>query len=420
MADTARPVEINGLVFASTNEGHLLESEVRGHIEALQREIAELRARAEHVTSLERLAQATVMKADDLALEIEAEARRRVDQLTDACETELVERRRQFEAESSAQQAAAQARVAQLQAALEGTLQTLGRALQAAGAPALEMPAASAQPWTAPAGAAATSQQATDADWRHEPAGARPDAVSPSEDGPHTYFGMGTGLPAADADVADGGLESEHDEPSFAADSADSPAVSQAEAAADIGSFAEEREATAASAEAGWAEAAGEGVAEMAAPTGLEPDGAGSEDGAPSEGAAERGGSGTYELTRPTRPSPEPTPIRPTVVDRAENEAAPVPADPGPNTLSRTGPATLEIDMRPVKSFADLARVTKLLGRIAPGAQPVDLNLPQHRALFSVRGKDSQALAAQLQEALPEAKVVERAEGLDVLLEGEE
>jgi hypothetical protein len=76
--------------------------------------------------------------------------------------------------------------------------------------------------------------------------------------------------------------------------------------------------------------------------------------------------------------------------------------------------------MRPVKSFADLARVTKLLGRIAPGAQPVDLNLPQHRALFSVRGKDSQALVAQLQEALPEARVVERAEGIDVLLEGGE
>jgi hypothetical protein len=76
--------------------------------------------------------------------------------------------------------------------------------------------------------------------------------------------------------------------------------------------------------------------------------------------------------------------------------------------------------MRPVKSFADLARVTKLLGRIAPGAQPVDLNLPQHRALFSVRSKDPQALAAQLQEALPEARVVEREEGLDVLLEGDE
>ena len=64
--------------------------------------------------------------------------------MIDECETEMVERRREFEIESGAQQAAAAARVAQLQAALEGTLQTLGRALQAAGAPALEMPAASA------------------------------------------------------------------------------------------------------------------------------------------------------------------------------------------------------------------------------------------------------------------------------------
>src|SRR4051812_1878085 len=151
MADTPRPVEINGLVFASTGDGHLLESEVRRHVEALQREIADLQGRLEHVTSLERLAQATVMKADDMAVEIETEARRRVDQLVDECETELVERRRQFEIESGAQQAAAQARVAQLQAALEGTLQTLGRALQAAGAPALEMPAASVPAWTPPA-----------------------------------------------------------------------------------------------------------------------------------------------------------------------------------------------------------------------------------------------------------------------------
>jgi len=107
------------------------------------------------------------------------------------------------------------------------------------------------------------------------------------------------------------------------------------------------------------------------------------------------------------------------VVDRVDEEAVAAAApEPGPNTLSRIGPEMIEIDMRPVKSFADLARVTKLLGRIAPGAQPVDLNLPQHRALFGVRAKDPQALAAQLQEALPDAKVVERAEGLDVLLEG--
>jgi len=97
-----------------------------------------------------------------------------------------------------------------------------------------------------------------------------------------------------------------------------------------------------------------------------------------------------------------------------------VPADPGMmgGVVARRGPETIEIDMRPVKSFADLARVTKLLGGIAPGAQPVDLNLPQHRALFSVRGRDCEALAAQLAEALPEAKVVERQNGIDVLLSG--
>ena len=83
------------------------------------------------------------------------------------------------------------------------------------------------------------------------------------------------------------------------------------------------------------------------------------------------------------------------------------------------GPETVEIDMRPVKSFADLARVTKLLGRVAPGAQPVDLNLPQHRALFSIKDRDKQSLAAQLQGELPEAKVVQRDGGIDVLLEGE-
>ena len=45
-----------------------------------------------------------------------------------------------------------------------------------------------------------------------------------------------------------------------------------------------------------------------------------------------------------------------------------VPADPGTigGAVARRGPATIEIDMRPVKSFADLARVTKLLGGIAP------------------------------------------------------
>jgi hypothetical protein len=401
MAETARPIEINGLVFASTADGHLLESEVRAHVETLQREITDLRARLEHVTSLERLAQATVIKADELAAAIEAEARRRVEQMTDACETELIERRRQFEVETSAQQAAAQARVAQLQSALEGTLQTLGRALQAAGAPALEMPAASAEALAAPPTVAAAPAPAAAAPID---AAGEPSAVARiADDEPHTSFGMVAQAPPLDTSVAS--TEPEAPAESAHKNSADWQA-DEADKAVDPGSRDQEvREA----------------VAELPHTTDLEREGPSPDNGAASEPAAERGGSGTFGLTSPARSAPEPTPIRPSSADRADDEApAAEAADAGPNALSRTGPATLEIDMRPVKSFADLARVTKLLGRIAPGAQPVDLNLPQHRALFSVRGKDSQALVAQLQEALPEARVVERAEGIDVLLEGGE
>jgi hypothetical protein len=112
-----------------------------------------------------------------------------------------------------------------------------------------------------------------------------------------------------------------------------------------------------------------------------------------------------------------PEPVEMAAADDASAQVpGTVPADPGAAAVARRGPETIEIDMRPVKSFADLARVTKLLGGIAPGAQPVDLNLPQHRALFSVRGRDREALATQLADALPEANVVERENGIDVLL----
>ena len=126
MANTPRPLETNGLVFASTDDGHLLGSEVRVHVKGLRREVAELRTCVKHVTSLERLAQATVMKADELAAGIE-EARRRVDAMMDACASELGERRRRFEIDAGAQQVAARARsvveaLRRLQVGVEGML----------------------------------------------------------------------------------------------------------------------------------------------------------------------------------------------------------------------------------------------------------------------------------------------------------
>ncbi|HEY7063261.1 MAG TPA: hypothetical protein VII06_17420 [Chloroflexota bacterium] len=409
MADTPRPVEINGLVFASTSEGHLLESEVRRHVEALQQQVGELRSRLEHLDSLERLAQSTVMKADELAAEIETEARGRVDEMTLACETEITERRRAFEAEAAAQQAAAQARVTQLQSALEGTIQTLGRALQAAGAPALEMPPASASSWSPPSTATASpvaeGNGQLDSSAAAVSSAVESSRVEAAEPGPNTHFGADLAPPAED------------EAPSWRGTDEAAPEVVAVEAAEPSDGPADER----ALAEADSAVQARDAQAKDALG---EPWQSTAVDAEPAEAVAESGvpRSQTFELSRRGRSLGEPTPIRPSLADQADEErAGPVdaPAESAPTTLSRTGPMTIEIDMRPVKSFADLARVTKLLGRIAPGAQPVDLNLPQHRALFSVRGKDVEALATQLQEALPEAKVVEREAGLDVLLEGE-
>jgi hypothetical protein len=140
MAAPRQPVEIHGQVFAVTSDGALLESEVRlfvdslyQRIEALEADNAALQARAGHVESLERLAQATVIKAEELAKEIEAQARARADEYLLEYETELVERRRRIERDAAAQAAATTEQMLRLRTALETTLRALGDALQGAG-----------------------------------------------------------------------------------------------------------------------------------------------------------------------------------------------------------------------------------------------------------------------------------------------
>src|SRR5687767_14592348 len=188
MASGPQPVEIHGLTFASTSDGHLLESEVRRHLDAimdrvagLERENRELLGRLDHLDSLRRLAEETVVKADELAADIQAQARQRADEMLLSCETEIVERKRAFETELAAEQAAAQARVAQLQTALEGSVQTLARALQAAGAPALEMPPASAPSWSSPPPSASPVAAETSAANGQTPSAAPADAVEAEE-----------------------------------------------------------------------------------------------------------------------------------------------------------------------------------------------------------------------------------------------
>jgi hypothetical protein len=424
MAQAPHPVEMHGLMFASTGDGHLLESEVHQHLDALmerleglERENAELHGRLEHLDSLQRLAQETVIKADELASAIEADARQRADELVLQSETEMVERQRQFDANLAAQEAAAQARVTQLQAALEGSVQTLARALQAVGAPALEMPPASSSAW---ASSAATAQTPTaPANGQAAPLVESPSLAPEPEASEFTRFDMAPAdaLPAAD-DVTPAPA-SEAEVPVEPA-AADADGAEWAHAIPEGASVAEEPPAS------GEWRPPESPAAEWDAPpqpaTGWEQSPLVEQLGAasPSENEAVSSPEAVEDdLELVPIEAEEPAPVAPVARDRADEPAAASP-DAGPTTatgLSRTGPATLEIDMRPVKSFADLARVTRLLGRIAPGAQPVDLNLPQHRALFSVRGKDVQALAAQLQEALPEAKIVTRDDGLDVLLE---
>jgi hypothetical protein len=400
--DEARDaLQIGGRVFETTPDGHLSIEDVRRHVGDLdarlavaESENADLRRQLDHVASLRRLAEATVVKADELAAEIEAEARARAAELVAACEADLAERRRHFEADQAADLASARERVTQLQAALEGSVQTLARALQTVGAPALEMPPASAplppsMVFTPEAERAPSPPLTSPPPLEEETPSPPPLAMSATPAGPWESSDDGY----EEAAVADEqGEADEDDRPITHVGTVEPPVLptdrSQGRRGADRFSR-RPRGDTAPPADA-------DDPAARQAPPAAE------------DAAAE-------PLVPPAQPVDEvPPPPRP--IDAPVT----VPVDSGltGGAVARRGPETIEIDMRPVTSFADLARVTKLLGGIAPGAQPVDLNLPQHRALFSVRGRDLEALAAQLAEALPEAKVVERQNGIDVLLAG--
>ncbi len=398
MQEERQALEIEGLAFATTGEGLLLPDDVRRHVSSLNARIAslesengELRGRLDHLTSLQRLAEATIVKADELAAEIEATARARADELMATCERELSERRQRFEAEQAAELAAARQRVEQLQVALEGSVQTLARAMQAVGAPALEMPPArvpvpppdpspAQRPYAAPppppdvgAGSPWGAGEGFGLGVTEAPPGEPPAAAPPEEASDGKRAGDGAPIPYVGLDTPFGAPASSTGVPE--------PGPAHGPAAASAAPEAREAE-----------------------PTG---GGNGREPAWPPAGAVEG------KAAMPSEPRDEAA---------VPERAATVPADPGPPAaaVARRGGDTIEIDMRPVRSFADLARVTKLLGGIAPGAQPVDLNLPQHRALFSVRGRDREALASQLADALPEAKVLQRENGIDVLLGGEQ
>jgi len=160
MAAPRQPVEIHGQVFAVTSDGTLLEAEVRQYVDglfqrlkALEADNAALQARAGHVGSLERLAQATVIKAEELAKEIEAQARQRADEYLLEYETELVERRRRIERDAAAQAAATTEQMLRLRMALETTLRALGDALQAAGFSSADLMPEADVPYEAPAAA---------------------------------------------------------------------------------------------------------------------------------------------------------------------------------------------------------------------------------------------------------------------------
>jgi hypothetical protein len=397
MDEAREALQIGGRSFETTADGHVRVDDVRRHVveladrvAALESENADLRRQLDHVASLQRLAEATVVKADDLAAEIQATARARADELVATCEAEIAERRRHFEADQAADLATARERVTQLQAALEGSVQTLARALQTVGAPALEMPAASA-PLPPPTVFAPAAERS-----------------------PHPYLASIPPLDVAAPPPPPVAVQV----PSVAASQASGAGFEQTPVAAEheeaddrVGTTSHFAPVDAPSNAMGEPATSpgGERSAQLAPP--------------PDEPRVDADRSATRNVSRrawdasppPASPAEEP----PRAAQPVETPVT-VPADPGTvsGAVARRGPETIEIDMRPVKSFADLARVTKLLGGIAPGAQPVDLNLPQHRALFSVRGRDREALAAQLADALPEAKVVERQNGIDVLLSG--
>ena len=304
------------------------------------------------------------------------------------------------------------ARAAQLQTALEGCLQTLGRALQAAGAPAREMPPAStlpaesdgeARPTAPPAGAPPPTEAP-----RPAASAAPPEVSSPAPGGPSPTSAPPTEERSERIDVVEAPVGTEDGSGSENTHFGSMGAVPPLEVEEPVSP-------PPASEPAGTAQVSGaepSGTAEVA---GTEPAGLEAAGGSPVEELA----AAPMETESPPRAEPpveKPEERTQEVLGTVTVQADPITA----GGITRSGPATLEIDLRPVKSFADLARVTKLLGRVAPGAQPVDLNLPQQRALFSIRGREPQALASQLQEALPEARVVEREGGLDVLLGEEE
>src|SRR5262245_9417213 len=84
MEEAREALQIGGRSFETTADGHVRVDDVRRHVgeladrlASLESENADLRRQLDHVSSLQRLAEATVVKADDLAAEIEATARAR-------------------------------------------------------------------------------------------------------------------------------------------------------------------------------------------------------------------------------------------------------------------------------------------------------------------------------------------------------
>src|SRR5215204_1381590 len=133
------PMEIEGLHFTPTDDGTLSVDEVRQHLKSLQARLqsledenASLRRLGEHNDSLRRLAEssaeATVVRADELAAQIEEEARERAAGLLRDCDTDIASRRREFEEVQAAELAALQSRANQLQTALAAATHILAEA----------------------------------------------------------------------------------------------------------------------------------------------------------------------------------------------------------------------------------------------------------------------------------------------------